>query len=101
MLSWHILWMSRHAREMVRKMRTLGEKITTGASTLAAMAVVVGVAVLREGSEVVLFLFGIAASGGTQPEAMLAGGLIGVLGGAVVSSSATAAFWPSRQWLSL
>ncbi len=85
MLSWHILWMSRHAREMVRDMRTLGEKISTGASTLLAMAVVVAVAVLREGSEVVLFLFGIAASGGTQPGAMLAGGVIGVLGGAVVS----------------
>ena len=85
MLSWHILWMSRHAREMVRDMRTLGEKITTGASTLAAMGVVVAVAVLREGSEVVLFLYGIAASGGTQPGAMLAGGVIGVLGGGLVS----------------
>jgi high-affinity iron transporter len=85
MLSWHILWMSRHAREMVRDMKSLGEKITTGASTLLAMGVVVAVAVLREGSEVVLFLFGIAASGGTQPGAMLAGGLIGVLGGGAVS----------------
>jgi high-affinity iron transporter len=85
MLSWHILWMSRHARHMVRDMQTLGEKISTGASTLLAMAGVVAVAVLREGSEVVLFLFGIAASGGTQPGAMLAGGVIGVLGGALVS----------------
>jgi high-affinity iron transporter len=85
MLSWHILWMSRHARHMVSDMRTLGEKISTGASTLLAMAVVVAVAVLREGSEVVLFLFGIAAAGGTQPAAMLAGGAIGVLGGALVS----------------
>ena len=85
MLSWHILWMSRHAREMVRDMQTLGEKITTGASTLLAMAVVVAVAVLREGSEVVLFLFGIAASGETQPAAMLAGGVLGVLGGVVLS----------------
>jgi len=85
MLSWHILWMSRHAREMVRDMQTLGEKITTGASTLLAMGVVVAVAVLREGSEVVLFLYGIAASGGTQPGAMLAGGVIGVLGGGLVS----------------
>lgn len=85
MLSWHILWMSRHARHMVRDMQTLGEKISTGASTLLAMAGVVAVAVLREGSEVVLFLYGIAASGGTQPGAMLAGGGIGVLGGALVS----------------
>jgi high-affinity iron transporter len=85
MLSWHILWMSRHAREIVAEMRTLGEKITTGESTLLAMAVVVAVAVLREGSEVVLFLFGIAAAGGTQPGAMLTGGALGVVGGGLVS----------------
>jgi len=85
MLSWHILWMSRHAREMVRDMRTMGQKLTTGESTLMAMAAVVAVAVLREGSEVVLFLFGVAASGGTNPMAMLGGGLLGVAGGAVIS----------------
>jgi high-affinity iron transporter len=85
MLSWHILWMSRHAREMVRDFKALGGQIRSGDSTLFAMATVVAIAVLREGSEVVLFLFGIAASGGTNPMAMLAGGLLGVAGGAVIS----------------
>ena len=85
MLSWHILWMSRHAREMVRDFNALGQKITKGEATLLAMATVVAVAVLREGSEVVLFLFGIAAGGGADPAAMLAGGLLGVAGGAAIS----------------
>jgi len=85
MLGWHILWMSRHAREMVRDFKTLGGRIRSGDSTLFAMATVVAVAVLREGSEVVLFLFGIAASGGTNPMAMLGGGALGVAGGAVIS----------------
>jgi high-affinity iron transporter len=85
MLSWHILWMSRHAREMVQDFKALGGKIRSGDSTLFAMATVVAIAVLREGSEVVLFLFGIAASGGANPMAMLAGGLLGVAGGAVIS----------------
>ena len=85
MLSWHIVWMSRHARDMVRDFKALGGKIRSGDATLFAMATVVAVAVLREGSEVVLFLFGIAASGGTDPMAMLGGGLVGVAGGAVVS----------------
>ncbi|MDB5483338.1 MAG: iron permease [Caulobacteraceae bacterium] len=85
MLSWHILWMSRHAREMVRDFNALGGRIRSGDSTLLAMATVVAVAVLREGSEVVLFLFGIAASGGADPVAMLGGGLLGVGGGAVIS----------------
>jgi high-affinity iron transporter len=85
MLSWHILWMSRHAREMVRDFKALGQKIATGQATMFAMATVVAIAVLREGSEVVLFLFGIAASGGTDPLAMLGGGVIGVAGGAAIS----------------
>lgn len=85
MLSWHILWMSRHAREMVRDFKALGRQISAGDSTLFAMATVVAVAVLREGSEVVLFLFGIAASGGTDPAAMLIGGLLGVAGGGAIS----------------
>jgi high-affinity iron transporter len=85
MLSWHVLWMSRHAREMVRDLKAIGAKIVSGESNLLAMATVVAVAVLREGSEVVLFLFGIASSGGSSPAAMLAGGLLGVAGGAGVS----------------
>ena len=85
MLSWHIIWMSKHSREMVRDMKTLGRKLTTGETTLAAMATVVAVAVLREGSEVVLILSGIVAGGGVDPAAMLAGGALGVAGGAAVS----------------
>jgi len=85
MLSWHILWMSRHAKELVRDMNALGKKLATGEATMAAMAVVVGLAVLREGSEVVLFLFGISASGGADLVAMLLGGALGVLGGAALS----------------
>src|SRR5271167_3079150 len=33
MLSWHILWMSRHSREMVRDMKSLGQRITAGEAT--------------------------------------------------------------------
>ena len=47
---------------------------------------VVGVAVLREGSEVVLFLYGIAAQGGTSTAALLTGGRWGLLAGAGVSA---------------
>jgi high-affinity iron transporter len=82
MLGWHIVWMSRHARELTVEMKALGSGVAAGERTLWAMAVVVAVAVLREGSEVVLFLFGIAASGGEQPAQMLLGGLAGVAIGA-------------------
>jgi hypothetical protein len=42
--------------------------------------------VLREGSEVVLFLYGIAASAGNSAMSMLTGGLVGLLLGAAVGA---------------
>ena len=53
---------------------------------MAALSIVCGVAVLREGSEVVLFLYGIAASGGTSSSDLMAGGALGVLAGAGVTA---------------
>src|SRR6476619_2659053 len=63
MLTWHNVWMASHGRDMARELKAAGHEVTTGKRTLAALGVVVGVAVLREGSEVVLFLYGIAAQG--------------------------------------
>ncbi len=85
MLGWHNLWMASHGREMAREMKALGHAVATGDKSLLAMAVVVAVAVLREGAEVVLFLYGIAASGGEGWLALVAGGLVGVALGAAVS----------------
>ncbi|HEY1310416.1 MAG TPA: FTR1 family protein, partial [Pseudolabrys sp.] len=72
MLMWHNAWMARHGREIAEEMRTIGTAVSEGAKPLTALAVVVGVAVLREGSEVVLFLYGIFATG-TSGAALLVG----------------------------
>ncbi|HXC57314.1 MAG TPA: FTR1 family protein [Rhizomicrobium sp.] len=86
MLTWHNVWMAGHGREMAREMRAMGAAVSAGQRTLTAMAVVVGVAVLREGSEVVLFLYGIAAQGGMTTASMLVGGALGLIAGAGVSA---------------
>ena len=85
MLSWHVLWMAGHARSMTKDLKEVGRSVVAGERSLLAMGVVVAVAVLREGAEVVLFLFGIAASGDGAPIAMLAGGVLGLAGGAFLS----------------
>ena len=85
MLTWHVVWMSSHGREMARELKAAGHQVVTGERTLAALSIVVGVAVLREGSEVVLFLYGIAAQGGTSAASMIAGGGLGLVAGALVS----------------
>jgi high-affinity iron transporter len=81
MLMWHNAWMARHGREIAAEMRQIGSAVSEGAKPLTALAVVVGLAVLREGSEVVLFLYGIFASG-TSGASLLTGGLLGIAAGA-------------------
>ena len=56
-----------------------------GAKPLAALAIVVSLPVLHEGSEVVLFLYDIFASGASGT-AMLFGGLLGVAAGAAFTA---------------
>lgn len=86
MLTWHNVWMSGHGRELAREMKGVGSAVSSGERSLAALAIVVGVAVLREGSEVVLFLYGNALQGGVTAAAMLGGGALGLLAGAAVSA---------------
>ncbi len=78
MLSWHILWMSRHARAMVAEMREVGQAVRLGQRSLAALAAVVAVAVMREGAEVVLFLYGVVVGSGTTAMSLAMGGVAGL-----------------------
>ena len=84
MLTWHNVWMARHGREMAGEMRAAGEAVAHGTKSLAALAIVVGVAVLREGFEVVLFLYGVVASEGGANLGILLGGVAGLALGALV-----------------
>ncbi len=80
MLGWHNVWMARHGRELAQQMNALGQSVQAGARPLYALGAVIALAVLREGAEVVLFMYGIAA-GGSSGLSMLAGGGIGLAAG--------------------
>ena len=84
MLAWHNLWMSSHGATLAADARGVGNQISDGRRERSVLLVVVGLAVLREGAETVLFLYGIAASEGGASWPMLAGGLIGIAGGVAV-----------------
>jgi high-affinity iron transporter len=84
MLAWHNLWMSRHGAALAADARSVGGDIRDGRRECSVLLVVVGLAVLREGSETVLFLYGIAASDGGASWTMLAGGLAGIAAGVAV-----------------
>lgn len=83
MIGWHVIWMSRHGRELAKHMQQVGQSVRAGSSSLSMLLAVVALAVLREGSEVVLFLYGMAASG-TGVAGMGSGLALGVVGGVAV-----------------
>ena len=85
MLGWHNIWMARHGRQIGEDLRRLGRDVLSGSRSLAALAIVVAVAVLREGSEVVLFLYGVVISSGESGLSLVLGGLLGLLLGAGIS----------------
>ena len=86
MLTWHNVWMARHGREMAAEMRAVGAEVAAGKRSLLALSVVVAIAVLREGSEVVLFLYGIMISGQDSLATMAVGGVGGLVLGALTSA---------------
>ncbi len=84
MLAWHNIWMATHGAAMAASAKSAAANIREGVTECSALMVIVGLAVLREGSETVLFLYGIAAKDGGGSAAMLTGGIIGVLAGATL-----------------
>lgn len=80
MIGWHVTWMSSHGREMVQQMKQVTDSVKAGSSSIAILLAVVALAVLREGSEIVLFLYGMAA-GGAGKLGFLSGVPLGLAGG--------------------
>jgi len=66
---------------------SVGKAVREGSRPLYALAIVVGIAVLREGSEVVLFVFGIAAAQKISELSLLVGGAIGLAGGIAMGAA--------------
>lgn len=85
MLTFHASWMSRHGRKLASEIKEFGRATVKGDKSLFALAAVVSLAVMREGSEVVLFLYGIAAASHEGIGAMFTGGFIGLVLAAAVS----------------
>jgi FTR1 family protein len=83
MLGWHNVWMERHGREIAQHIKRVGESVRSGRIPLYALAGVVAVAVLREGSEVVLFMYGLVAGGASE---MVIGSVFGLVAGVLVGT---------------
>jgi high-affinity iron transporter len=86
MLGWHNIWMARHGREIAEEMYAVGRSVFAGNKPPSALAIVIAIAVLREGSEVVLFLYGIVVSHNETGWSIALGGILGLAAGIALSA---------------
>ncbi len=86
MLGWHNVWMSRHGRRIAAELKRLGQDVGIGHKPLLAIFAATAIAVLREGSEIALFLYGVRANGAGSWSIAL-GGLLGLAAGLAVGAA--------------
>lgn len=103
MLAWHNIWMARHGMELARNAKQLGQDVTSGSREMSALALVVGLAILREGSETALFLYGLLSGGEETMSSVLGGGLLGLVLGCLAGVGLYAGVLriPSRVFFSV
>jgi high-affinity iron transporter len=87
MLTWHVVWMSDHARELTQRLRALGKSVGVGGESVAVLGIAAGSAVMREGSEAVLFISGIALQNTDTAAGLAVGSAAGLGLGALVSAA--------------
>jgi high-affinity iron transporter len=85
MLAWHNIWMAAHGRELALQMKSAARSVAEGGSERSVILVVIALAVLREGSETVLFLYGVATGSEHGLRDTLAGGGLGLGTAALVA----------------
>jgi len=78
-----VIWMQKHGRDMANTIKAAGQAVARGEQPVRMLALVVGLAVLREGAEAVLFINGILASQSETIATIVAGVGVGLALGAL------------------
>lgn len=87
MIGWTLVWMRKHARELTAHIREVGQGVSTGSLPFYSLSVIVALALLREGSEIVLFIYGMLLSNqslGSVVMGSLIGTALGILAGVLL-----------------
>lgn len=85
MIGWTVVWMRIHGRELAQQIKQVGSDITAGNASFYMLAIIIALAVFREGAEMVLFSFGAHAAGTSWAE-IAAGAVLGIAGGTIIGS---------------
>ena len=83
-LSWTVIWMKTHGRKLAQNLKAVGQDVLSGDKAAYVLIGVVALATFREGAEIVLFTYGMMASGAFPVSEIVMGGLIGAASGSVI-----------------
>ena len=82
-IGWTILWMQKHAKEIKQNFQKISTEISQGKQSYIMLSFIIALTILREGAEIILFTYGMLASGQTVFTIAL-GSLIGFVAGITI-----------------
>jgi len=83
LIGWTALWMACYGRQVTQEFKQIGRQLIAGNKPAYTLALVVALAVVREGAEVVLFIYSSFLTG-ERLSSLIAGGSLGMVAGAAV-----------------
>ncbi|MFV2059999.1 MAG: FTR1 family protein [Gammaproteobacteria bacterium] len=86
MLTWHLVWMRKHSMQISSDINGMASQLAEGKKSMFAISIIVGLAILREGAEIILLLYGMTAAGADVTQ-QLTGGSIGLISGVVLGAA--------------
>ncbi len=86
LVAWTIAWMRTHGRQIAARARDTGRRIAAGTAPRYLMATAIAVCILRDGTELAMFLVGARMASETGATSLLAGFAIGIGGGLAVGA---------------
>jgi FTR1 family protein len=75
-IGWTVIWMRQHGRELAERFKHVGQEVAAGKLPMYSLALICGLTIVREGSEIVLFIYGMALSG-QGPNSIFIGTVLG------------------------
>lgn len=84
LIAWTIAWMRAHSANLATEAKVIGERVRSGQAPRYLLATAVGVAVLRDGSELAVFITAIQLSGRLDGFSLYGGFAAGLAAGAAI-----------------
>lgn len=82
LIGWTVVWMNKNGREMTQHFKEIGKAVIKGQKPKYMLTVVVALSVLREGSEIVMFIYSAVVTGNKIP-LLIIGSILGTCMGII------------------